>query len=179
MPESKTPPIGQRFKKGTSGNPKGRPKAKAKAQTQSVFEVVVEKKLTVTRDGIEQEVSVEEALQQRVYLDAIAGKPQAIRQVLKWIDKREQARFKDGPTQAYCPTVKVLYEDDPSNVDQALLLLGIADHANQALKDLEADRPPLLLEPWGVQAAIRRRKGGTRLTDEDQAEIARCTRRGK
>jgi GTP-dependent phosphoenolpyruvate carboxykinase len=34
----------------------------------------------------------------------------------------------------------------------------------------------LLLEPWAVQAALSRRRGGSRLTDKDVIDIKRCTR---
>ena len=53
---------------------------------------------------------------------------------------------------------------DPDNADAALLLLGIAAR-NPARADIGADRAQLLLEPWAAQAALRRRRGGNRLTD--------------
>ena len=34
----------------------------------------------------------------------------------------------------------------------------------------------MLLEPWAVQAALSRRRGGRKLRDKDVAEIRRCTR---
>jgi len=54
-----------------------------------VFEVLVEKTLTVNGPGGVREISVEEALQQRTYQDALAGKRMAMREVVKWIIKRE------------------------------------------------------------------------------------------
>jgi hypothetical protein len=47
--------------------------------------------VTVTQAGIDQELSVEDALQLRTYQDAWAGKRAARREVLKMIAKREKA----------------------------------------------------------------------------------------
>ena len=83
------PPVESRFRKGQSGNPKGRPK-KAKPQAASAFDIVIDRTLTVTQGGMPREVTVEEALQHRTYQDAIAGSRSARREVLKMIAKREQ-----------------------------------------------------------------------------------------
>jgi hypothetical protein len=64
---------------------------------------------------------------------------------------------------------------DPDNADAALLLLGIAA-PNPARADIGAKRAQLLLEPWAVQSALRRRRGGSRLTDRERDEIRRSTR---
>lgn len=79
------------FAKGQSGNPKGRP-ARSAAPVASPFDVIVEKTLTVTRNGVEREITMEEALQHRTYQDALAGKRMARREVLRWIEKREAWR---------------------------------------------------------------------------------------
>lgn len=47
---------------------------------------------------------------------------------------------------------------------------------NPARAEFSADRVPLLLELWAAQAALRRRRGGNRLTDTERDEIRRCTR---
>ena len=68
------------FPKGRSGNPKGRPTS-SRASKASAFEVI--KTLTVDDGGGTREITVEEALQQRTYRDALAGKRMAQREVLK------------------------------------------------------------------------------------------------
>src|SRR5262249_32273946 len=59
--------------------------------TRSAFEIVFEKRLTITQGGVDRELSVQEALQLRTYQNALAGNRMAQREVLKMIAKREKA----------------------------------------------------------------------------------------
>jgi hypothetical protein len=170
---SRKPPNPGWFPKGRSGNLKGRPTS-SRASKASAFEVLVEKTLTVDGQGGTREITVEEALQQRTYQDALAGKRMAMREVVKWIIKREAWLEKNAPRPSR-PMVWRGIAHDPDNADAALLLLGIAAH-NPERADIGADRAQLLLEPWAVQAALRRRRGGQRLTEKERSEIRRCTR---
>lgn len=160
------------FTEGRSGNPKGRPRS-SRTSTASVLEVLVEKTLSVNDPGGTREISVEEALQQRTYQDALAGKRMAMREVVKWIIKREAWLEKNTPKRPQ--PVRQSTADDPDNADAALLLLGIAAH-NPARAGFGLDRAQLLLEPWVVQAALRRRRGGQRLSNKERDDIRRCTR---
>jgi Family of unknown function (DUF5681) len=170
---SGTKPNRGLFRKGRSGNPGGRPTA-SRAPRSSAFDIIVEKTLTVTHHGIAREMTVEEALQQRTYQDALAGKGMAQREVLKWIAKREAWLVKHT-SRASWPAITRHISPDPDNADAALLLLGIAA-PNPKRAEFSKDRAQLLLEPWTVQEALRRRRGGQRLTDEERSEIRRCTR---
>ena len=161
------------FPKGRSGNPRGRPSASRPSQA-SAFDVVVAKTLTVAHHGGTREITMEEALQQRTYRDALAGKRMAQREVLKWIMKREAWLAQHAPKPSR-RTIPFLSSPDPDNADAALLLLGIAA-PNPERADIGADRTQLLLEPWAVQAALRRWRGGNRLTDSERDAIRRCTR---
>jgi Family of unknown function (DUF5681) len=161
------------FRKGRSGNPGGRPSASRPSQA-SAFDVVVAKTLIVTHHGGTREITMEEALQQRTYRDAVAGKRMAQREVLKWITKREAWLAKHAPKASPRPITRHI-SPDPDNADDALLLLRIAA-LNPARADIGADRAQLLLEPWAVEAALRRRRGGDRLTDSERDAIRRCTR---
>ncbi len=161
-----------RFSKGKSGNPKGRPRAPKKTETGSAFDIIIDKTLTLTYGGQPREVTVEEALQHRTYLDSIAGSASARRQLLKMILKRE--RFLASHRRPAPKTIEQRIESDPRNVDQAMQILGIA------CQDLTRQGPSfqgeqLLLAPWAVQAALSRRRGGTHLTEEQESEIERCT----
>ena len=161
------------FRKGRSGNPRGRPSG-SRAPQSSAFDIIVEKTLTVTRHGITREITVKEGLEQRTYEDALAGKGMAQREVLKWIVKRE-AWFKKHAPIASRPAITRHISPDPDNADAALVLLEIAA-PNPARAEFGKNRAQLLLEPWAVQEALRRRRGGQRLTDRERDEIRRCTR---
>src|SRR5262249_44784315 len=108
------------------GNPKGRPRKQTTPPdaTRSAFEIVFEKRVTVTQGGVDQEMSVEEALQRRIFQDALAGNRAAQRVVLKMIAKREKAIRDSG--QRIMPLIIFKTESDPRNADAAMGLLGIA-----------------------------------------------------
>jgi Family of unknown function (DUF5681) len=172
---SRSPRTG-RFRKGHSGNPNGRPRKQPvlPEAPRSAFEIVLAKRVTVTRAGIDQELSVEEALQLRTYQDALAGNRAARREVLKMIAKREKAMADRGlRTQQTMRPVTSKVSPDPRNADAAMCLLGIAA-PNKSREEYDPDA--ILLEPWAVEAALRRRRGGKTLTMEDVGEIKRCTR---
>jgi hypothetical protein len=161
------------FPKGSSGNLNGRPTS-SRVPKSSAFEILVEKTLTIAHQGGRREITVEEALQQRTYRDAVVGKRMPQREVLKWIMKREAWLARHTPRSSPRQITRHM-SPDPDNADAALLLLGIAA-LNPARADISAERDQLLLEPWAIQGALRRRRGGQRLTDRECDEIRRCTR---
>jgi hypothetical protein len=163
------------FPKGRSGNPKGRPRG-TRATTGSAFEVLVDRTFAVPDVGGKREISFKDALQLRTFQDALAGKAMAMRAVLKWIREREAWLVAHRPKD-HKPISWRVMSVDPDNADAALVLLGIAapDPA-RADPDYSANRAQLLLEPWAVQAALRRRRGGQRLTESEISEVRRCTR---
>ena len=170
-PSPSAPNLGW-FPKGRSGNVNGRPR-RSRPSNGSAFEVLAEKTLTVADGSGTREITLEEALQHRTFQDALAGKRIAMREVVKWILKREAWLAKHA---GRAPTpIKQLSSPDPDNADTALLLLGIAAR-NPARANIGADREQLLLEPWAVQAALRRRRGGSRLEASERDDIRRCTR---
>jgi Family of unknown function (DUF5681) len=160
------------FSKGSSPNPGGRPRG-SRAPQPSVLEIIMDETIEVAHRGGVREMTMEEALQQRTFQDALAGETMATREVIKWIKKRKAWLAKNRP-KSYRPATSYR-SPDPDNVDAALLLLGIAA-PNPKRAEYAADRTPLLLEPWAVQAALCRRRGGNRLTDKERENIRRCTR---
>ena len=164
----RNPPVATRFRKGQSGNPKGRPKARTPNTTTSAFDVIIDRMLTVTQGGVAREVTAEEALQHRTYQDAIAGSRLAQRMVLKWIEKRERYLAARQGSKRFPPIERRIEPHDPDNADAALVLLGIATP--------EPTTAWLKLEPWAVQAALQRRRGGGRLSDKHVFDIEHCTR---
>ena len=159
-----------RFRSGESGNLKGRPRKPAAQK--SAFDLVIDRTLTVIQNGVERELTIDEALQQKTYQDAITGNRSARREVFKMIAKREKWIAAHSPVPEG-PRVEVRLEHDPDNAHEALVLLGIASPDR---RDREPDDSNdwLLLEPWAVAAAFAR--SGKRSLDQDIAEIRGCTR---
>jgi hypothetical protein len=114
---------------------------------------------------------MEEALQRRTLQDALVGKAMAMREVAKWIIQREAWLAKRAP-KAPQKRLQFLTSPDPDNADAALVLLGIAA-PDPARAGWNTDRPDLLLEPWAVQAALRRRRGRQRLTEDERVRFPR------
>jgi hypothetical protein len=71
--------------------------------------------------------------------------------------------------------VEVLVEtEDPTNAGEALLILGIACRDLQ--RNTDPGRPEqMLLEPWAVAAALRRR-AARRMDSPEIEDARRCTR---
>ena len=112
-----------RFKKGQSGNPKGRPR-KDRFDLTSSYDVIFDRTLAVTADGVTKDLGVEEALQLRTYNQALEGNRRAQRRILKMIAQREAALARRPRNQR--PMEMVKQHGDPDNAFEALLLLGIA-----------------------------------------------------
>lgn len=161
-----------RFQKGQSGNPAGRPKKRRPHV--SAFDVIFDKTLTVTQNGIERELTVDEALQLKTYQAALKGSRMAVRTVLKMIEKREvvlaaRAPKAEPPKSNPCTLV---YDSD--SADEAMKLLGIAA-IDEAPSGMGWGHRRLKLETWAAQAAISR-PGRRALTDKDIQDIKLLTR---
>lgn len=89
-----TPPEGSRFKKGKSGNPKGRPKG-AK-DFQSDLRDVLSAKVTVSENGKPRKVSSQKATLMRLREKALKGDAKAL---AKYIDLAKEQAFEDGARQ--------------------------------------------------------------------------------
>ena len=155
-----------RFPKGQSGNPAGRPRKRRPHV--SAFDIVFDKTLTVTQNGVQRELTVDEALQLQTYREALKGSKMAVRAVLKMIEKRELALSKKTPVPAR-KAMKFASEDDPRNADAAMLLLGIT------LLDPGWDHPcqygtRMKLATWAAQAGISR-PGRRQMSDKEREGI--------
>ena len=152
------PPVSTRFRKGQSGNPRGRPRKQPVAR-HSAFNVVIDRTLTIIQGDKPREVTIEKALAHKTYQEAIAGKRAAQREVLKMIAKREKALAVKAPP---VNPVEVIREGpDPKNADEALLILGICRRDCRPKPPRHAwtvERKHPLLESWAVKAALARRR---------------------
>jgi hypothetical protein len=78
----RNPPKHGQFRKGQSGNPKGRPKGRLNVAT--VVEQALTRKMTfTTSDGERKRMAVFEAIVQRLIIDALKGRPRAAEIVLR------------------------------------------------------------------------------------------------
>ena len=140
-----------RFVKGQSGNPNGRPRKRR--PNVSAFDIVVDKRLTVSQNGEERELTVDEALQLQTYQAALGGSRLAVRTILKMIEKREQALRRLAPTvERQGPKTTFSYDSDSAN--DAMLLLGILCE-NRQMPPPNSSRP-LVVSNWAAKASLSR-----------------------
>ena len=159
-----------RWQKGQSGNAAGRPKKRRPHV--SAFDIIFDKSLTVIQNGVERELTVEEALELKTYQAALKGSKMAVRAVLKMIEKREAALAERAPPPVHKP-MAFRWEQDPRNADEAMLLLGIA------VPDPKWTQPceygvRMNLATWAAQAALSR-PGRRKLDKKQIEEINRAT----
>ncbi len=154
-----------RFVKGQSGNPSGRPKARR--PNISAFDIIFDKTLTATQNGIVRELTVDEALQLQTYQDALKGNKMAVRAVLKMIEKREVALKKAAPKPATSRR-SVRIEHHTHSADEAMKLLGIICR-NPEFGHEDGPRP-FVVETWAAQAAVSR-PGRAKLDDRKRQNL--------
>lgn len=140
-----------KFVKGQSGNPNGRPRKRRPPV--SAFDIVFDKRLTVVENGVERELTIDEALQLKTYEAALKGSKPAVRQVLKMIEKREQALRARAPKVEFKPVPHRISYNSHS-ADEAMLLLGILCK-NPGWPEGEGPRP-LIVDTWAAQASFSR-----------------------
>jgi hypothetical protein len=79
------PPEHTRFKKGQSGNPKGRPKGSQ--NTKTLFRDELNKKVTVRAGGHRKQISKREAVISQLINKALGGHDRSIKLTLEWDEK--------------------------------------------------------------------------------------------
>jgi hypothetical protein len=159
-----------RFKRGQSGNPKGRPR-KPKPPPSSPF-AILDELLTVHESDSVSELPLEDAMLIRTYQRAITGSSRTWKKIVKMILEREKLRFKSRALHA--PRITSKLERDPENALEALEILGIASREVDASVG-DSRNGYLRLERWAVEAALRRRNLDE-LSSSDKQSIRRWTR---
>jgi hypothetical protein len=76
------PPKDRQFKKGQSGNPKGRPRGSQNFAT--ILKKVSMEKIAVKKNGCTKKMTCQEALTRQVYSKALGGDLRASTQIVKW-----------------------------------------------------------------------------------------------
>jgi Family of unknown function (DUF5681) len=158
-----------RFVKGQSGNPKGRPRARR--PDVSAFDIIFDKRLTATQNGVERELTIDEALHLQTYQAALKGQKMAIRAVLKMIEKREIALARLAPQIASKP-IEIVREFNAENADEPMRLLGIASYTEP---DAYRSERQLKLEPWVTELVIDRQRRRGSISDSSECRLRNLT----
>ncbi len=156
------PPVASRFRKGRSGNPRGRPKGR---KSTIPYDTVLGQEVTIREDGRERRVSAAEAFLLQLAKKGLEGDGGAARASLTAIEEARERR---------------LSGDDIDVIRIVMLFVGFS--ANGALeplrmaRKLDRYRPTarMVLEPWIVEAALARLD--RRLTPEEQRDVVAATR---
>lgn len=158
------PPLSARFRKGQSGNPRGRPKQRAESPP---YESVLGQLVTIDEgDGKKRQLTVEEAFILQMVRRGMQGDMIANQHCLRAIE--EVAKFGQiGGTD------NILYIEINSwlgSVNDVVLPLNMATK-----KGSDGPSPRVLIEPWLVESALAR-LGTRELTAEEQREVWDATR---
>ena len=79
------PPVEKRWKKGTSGNPRGRPKGTRPVGT--VLQEILSQRISVTENGRTRKIPALEVMLRRLANDAMRNDPTALKTVLMLVDR--------------------------------------------------------------------------------------------
>ena len=158
----KRPPEATRFKKGRSGNPKGRPRARHR---QIPYDSVLGQMVTVREDGRERRITAAEAFILQLTQKGLAGDSAAARSSLAAI---EEARAKRDPSQTGNALRVIVIT---FGLGSAISKLGIAVKKNR----LNEAKVRWELNSWIIEAALDR-LAPKQLTLEEQQEVWRNAR---
>lgn len=155
-------PVATRFQKGQSGNPRGRPKDRHR---EAPYETVLGQLVTVREGGTERRITAAEAFLLHLAKRGLEGDSSAARAAMQLL---ENIRDKGIVKERTLIIFRVLLS--AGSVNSALQVLGMGK-----LLDPHRDSARLLLEPWIIEAALKR-LGDRRLDPSEQAIVCKATR---
>lgn len=160
----KQPPNASKFRKGQSGNPRGRPKNRHR---EIPYDAVLGQMVTIREDGRERRVTAAEAFLLQLTQKGLAGDSAAARASLEAI---EAARATRGDN-SFTGITKIVISSVGNGADSILERLGMT----KLKYPTDEARARFELNPWIVEAALAR-FGDRRLTKEEQREVWNATR---
>jgi hypothetical protein len=158
------PPVATRFKKGQSGNPRGRPKVRRKGIP---YDALLGQMVTIRDGGKERRITAAEAFLLHLTKKGLEGDSPSARASLAAIEAARAKHTAELPPQS---VRFVLCSVTPGSVGCSLEPLGIATKRNRY-----SDHARYELKPWIVQAALDR-MGDRRLTREEQTIVVQAVR---
>lgn len=156
------PPSATKFRKGQSGNPKGRPRNRSRDLP---YNSVLGQMVTIREEGRERRVTAAEAFLLQLTQKGLAGDSAAARATLAAIETARSKETPDNPLKVI--TLSMIGQGIETIIDD----LGIATKKHP----YDEARVHWELQPWIVQAALAR-LGQRQLTVEEQGEVWRNTR---
>lgn len=157
------PPKADQFRKGQSGNPRGRPKSRHR---EIPYDAVLGQMVTIREDGRERRVTAAEAFLLQLTQKGLAGDSVAARASLEAIEAARAARGDHVE-----PLSVIILSAISSGADAILEPLGIAKLRYPGDKH----RVRWDINPWVVEAALAR-LGSRRLSESEQREVWNATR---
>ena len=156
------PPLASRFRKGQSGNPKGRPRGRSRRMP---YDAILGQEVIVRENGRERPVTAEEAFILKLIKDGLDGDTSAARAI---DTLRGLCGTDDSVPKSILTTVVFV---SPGTVNRAVEPLRIGTTLDRHRKTTAR----LVLEPWIVEAALAR-FGEKRLLPEEQEIVLKATR---
>jgi len=153
----KRPPPSTRFRKGASGNPRGRPRNRHKGIP---YDTVLGQVVTIREDGRERRVTAAEAFLLHLTRKGLQGDSVAARASLSAI---ETARASRGPVDRI-EILRIVFTG--FGIGSSLHTLGLGVKTDP----LDSDKVRCWLKPWIVEAALAR-IAPQQLSVEEQREV--------
>jgi hypothetical protein len=137
------PPESNRFRKGQSGNPRGRPRGKHRAPP---YEAVLGQMVTIREDGTERRVTAAEAFLLQITKKGLEGDGAAARAAMVAIEEARASRLAREPQEQLTITRVIIR---PGSVNSALepLRMGLKLDRNRETARMVLYQRPLGLTP--------------------------------